>query len=57
MYKMTAGHHNSHYQHNYFYLSDTNTNNTPQNKEVWNDALHNYIVQGHYPMAIIKAWT
>ena len=25
------------------------TNNTPQNNEVWNDALHNYIVQGQLP--------
>ena len=29
----------------YLYL----TNNTRQNKEVWNDALHNYIVQGQLP--------
>ena len=51
MCKMTAGHHNSHYQHNYFlsfrylYL----TNSTPQNNEVCNDALHNYIVKGQLP--------
>ena len=29
----------------YLYL----TNNTPKNNEVWNDALHNYIVQGQLP--------
>ena len=52
MCKMTSGHHTSHYQHSQLLLSFRFLylrNDTLQNKQMWNDVLHNYIFQGQVP--------